>query len=277
MLNPITYTEQIIADFLKYQLTAYAFADANLHRQMRQLLNLDQTRDTPLLRGPYISLSSSFRKGSPIQKLVDQGLLHPHIANLAPYRELYGHQETAIGHIARGKTTLISTGTGSGKTECFLYPIISHCLRLRDQGAGPGIAAVLIYPMNALAEDQLGRLRELLVGTGITFGLYVGKSPEREADINGFRLPQGASAADYRAKIEEFRKRGQSIAVHPPEERVSREEMRTPGKAASHSAYQCETAGASAYAPTGYRSLCGRQAGSSCCRRGAHFQRRERR
>ena len=41
MLNPITYTEQIIADFLKYQLTAYAFADANLHRQMRQLLNLD--------------------------------------------------------------------------------------------------------------------------------------------------------------------------------------------------------------------------------------------
>ena len=208
MLNPITYTEQIIADFLKYQLTAYAFADANLHRQMRQLL----------------------RKGSPVQKLVEQGLLHPHVANLAPYPVLYGHQDTAIGHIARGKTTLISTGTGSGKTECFLYPIISHCLRLRDQGAEPGIAAVLIYPMNALAEDQLGRLRELLVGTGITFGLYVGKSPEREADINGFRLSPGASAADYRAKIEEFRKRGQSIAVHPPEERVSREEMRTPGK-----------------------------------------------
>jgi ATP-dependent helicase YprA (DUF1998 family) len=230
MLNPITYTEQIIADFLKYQLTAYAFADANLHRQMRQLLNLDHTRDTPLLRGPFISLSRSFRKGAPVQQLVQQGLLHPHIANLAPYPNLYGHQQTAISHIANGKTTLISTGTGSGKTECFLYPIISHCLRLRDQGANAGIAAVLIYPMNALAEDQLGRLRELLAGTGITFGLYVGKSPERDADVTGYRLPPGSSVADYRAKLEEFRRRGQSIAVHPPEERVSREEMRAVGK-----------------------------------------------
>lgn len=230
MLNPITYTEQIIADFLKYQLTAYAFADANLHRQMRQLLNLDQTRNTPLLRGPFISLSRSFRKGAPIQQLVQQGLLHPHIANLAPYPNLYGHQQTAISHIANGKTTLVSTGTGSGKTECFLYPIISHCLRLRDQGSNAGIAAVLIYPMNALAEDQLGRLRELLAGTGITFGLYVGKSPERDADVTGYRLPPGSSVADYRAKLEEFRRRGQSIAVHPPEERVSREEMRAVGK-----------------------------------------------
>lgn len=230
MLNPITYTEQIIADFLKYQLTAYAFADVNLYRQMRQLLNLDSTRDTPLLRGPYISLSRSFRKGPLIQQLVQEGLLHPHITNLAPYPNVYGHQETAIRHIAQGKTTLVSTGTGSGKTECFLYPIISHCLRLRDTGAMPGIAAVLIYPMNALAEDQLGRLRELLAGTGITFGLYIGKSPEREADITGYRLPQGSSVADYRAKVKQFRDRGQAIAVHPPEERVSREEMRTPGK-----------------------------------------------
>ena len=229
MLNPITYTEQIIADFLKYQLSAYAFADANLHRQMRQLLNLDQTRDTPLLRGPYISLSQSFRKGAPVLQLVQQGILHPHIVNLAPYPNLYGHQQTAIGHIASGKTTLVSTGTGSGKTECFLYPIISHCLRLRDQNAEAGIAAVLIYPMNALAEDQLGRLRELLAGTGITFGLYVGKTPHREADATGHRLPPGSSVADYRAKLEEFRQRGQSTAVHPPEERISREEMRKPG------------------------------------------------
>ena len=230
MLNPITFTEQIIADFLKYQLTAYGFADANLHRQMRQLLNLDDTRDTPLLRGPYISLSKSFREGSPIQTLVEKGILHPHVAKLALYPTLYGHQETAISHIVQGKTTLISTGTGSGKTECFLYPIISRCLHLRDEGAAEGIVAVLIYPMNALAEDQLGRLRELLVGTGISFGMYVGKTPERTSDITGYRLPPGASVADYRAKVEEFRKRGQALAVHPPEERVSREEMRASGK-----------------------------------------------
>jgi ATP-dependent helicase YprA (DUF1998 family) len=68
----------------------------------------------------------------------------------------------AIREIAKRQSTLVSTGTGSGKTECFLYPIISRCLKLRDENADEGIVAVIVYPMNALAEDQLGRLRELL-------------------------------------------------------------------------------------------------------------------
>ena len=74
---------------------------------------------------------------------------------------------------------MISTGTGSGKTECFLYPIISRCLDLKDENATAGISAVLVYPMNALAEDQLGRMRSLLAGTGISFSMYVGKTPEK--------------------------------------------------------------------------------------------------
>ena len=81
------------------------------------------------------------------------------------------------------QTTLVTTGTGSGKTECFLYPIISKCLELKDAGAQAGISAVIVYPMNALAEDQLDRLRGLLAGSGITFGMYVGKTPEHERDV----------------------------------------------------------------------------------------------
>ncbi|MDA2935408.1 DEAD/DEAH box helicase, partial [Acidobacteria bacterium AH-259-D05] len=153
MLNPITYTEKVVRDFLRYQLTTYPFADRDLHDQMRRLLSLDQTRYTPLMKGPYISLSRSFRQGAQVSNLVNEDLLHPHLANLAEHKSLYGHQETALRAIAQGKTTLISTGTGSGKTECFFYPIISRCLRLRDQGAPPGIVAIIVYPMNALAED----------------------------------------------------------------------------------------------------------------------------
>jgi ATP-dependent helicase YprA (DUF1998 family) len=52
-----------------------------------------------------------------------------------------------------------------------------------------------VYPMNALAEDQLGRLRSLLAGTGIPFGMYVGKTPERESEVVGIRLPAGSSRA----------------------------------------------------------------------------------
>ena len=231
MLNPITYTESVVEDFLRYQLTTYSFADPSLHRQMRQLLNLDETRRTPLLAGPFVSLSRSFRKGPSVRNLADEGVLHPLLANIADYPHVYGHQETAIRSIVSGKTTLISTGTGSGKTECFLYPIISNALNLRDACEPEGISAVIIYPMNALAEDQLGRLRELLSGVGISFGLYVGKTPERTSDVTGFRLTGGASRADYSAKVAELRKQGHPGAVHPPEERVSREEMREAGKA----------------------------------------------
>lgn len=230
MLNPILFTENVIGDFLKYQLTTYAFADTDLYAQMRRLLNLDETRHTPLLKGPYISLSRAFRKGPPVEQLVSEGILHPHLKNLIPHPTVYGHQDAAFRSIKQGRTTLVSTGTGSGKTECFLYPIISRCLELKDRSEPAGIAAVILYPMNALAEDQLGRLRELLAGSGITFGMYVGKTPELEREVAGERLPAGSSRADYQARLAQAHEAKETHAIHPAEERVSREEMRTPGK-----------------------------------------------
>lgn len=228
-LNPIAYTEKIVQSFLRYQLTAYPFADPRLHRQMRQLLSLDTTRDTPLLKGPFIGLSRAFREGAPVSQLVDEKVLHPHMQNLVSFPSVYGHQEEAIRAIAGGRTTLISTGTGSGKSECFLYPIISRCLTLRDEQASSGIVAVLVYPMNALAEDQLGRLRGLLAGTRIPFGMYVGKTPEEESGVTGRRLPPGSSKADFDAAAAEERDAERGVTVHPPEEVCSRERMRTPG------------------------------------------------
>lgn len=227
MLNPITYTEHVVGDFLRYQLTTYPFADAQLHAQMRQLLNLAETRNTPLLKGPYVSLSRSFRSGARVTDLVSEGVLHPHMANLAPYPRVYGHQETAIRAITSGRTTLVSTGTGSGKTEAFLYPIISRCLTLRDEGAPEGIVAVIVYPMNALAEDQLGRLRGLLAGSGISFGMYVGKTPDRTADVPGQRLAAGSSRSDYQKALA---RAGAGHTVYPGEERIARDQMRTKGK-----------------------------------------------
>ena len=85
MLNPITYTEQVVGDFLRYQLSTYAFADAGLYQQMRGLLNLEQTRNTPLMKGPYISLSRTFHQGATLEQLVKEGIFHPHIRQLSPY------------------------------------------------------------------------------------------------------------------------------------------------------------------------------------------------
>ncbi len=235
MLNPILFTERVVQDFLRYQVTTYPFADAALNGQLRTLLNLRETRQSPLMKGPYVSLSRPFRGGAALADLVTEGLLHPHLANLAQHPHLYGHQETAVRAILGGRTTIISTGTGSGKTEAFLYPIISRCLQLRDEGAPPGIVAVLVYPMNALAEDQLERLRWLLVGSGVPFGMYVGKTPERAGSVKDTRLDQGASRATLEARWRERQRQRErdthrgNYAVIPPEERPSREEMRAAG------------------------------------------------
>jgi len=230
-LNPIAYTEKTVRSFLKYQLTAYPFSDPRLHAQMRELLNLDHVRRTPLLKGPYISLSRSFKKGPAVADLVREGVFHPHMSQIIGDRisHLYGHQERAIRSVHSGKTTLISTGTGSGKTECFLYPVISKCLELRDAGEPAGISAVIVYPMNALAEDQLDRMRGLLAGSGITFGMYVGKTPEHEREVSGHRLQSGSTRADYEAVLNQYREQGRADAVHPAEEVCSREKMRAAG------------------------------------------------
>src|SRR5262245_37156589 len=105
-VNPVAFTESVVGSFLKYQLPAYPSADPRLFDQMRALLSLDHTRDTPLLKGPYVSLSRSFREGARVAELVSAGVLHPLLTTIAPYPRLYGHQERAVRAIIAGQPTL---------------------------------------------------------------------------------------------------------------------------------------------------------------------------
>lgn len=91
---------------------------------------------------------------------------------------LYTHQQQAVTQLLHGHNTIVSSGTGSGKTEAFLLPILNHCL----QHPGPGIRALILYPMNALANDQYARFVRYLAGTGVTFARYTGDTPEDEQD-----------------------------------------------------------------------------------------------
>lgn len=228
-LNPIAFTERVIDDFLHYQLTTYPLADPDLYRQLRALLELEETRKTPLRKGPFVSLSRPFKQGAAVADLVADGVFHPQMQAVVPYPELRAHQEEAIRAVHAGRTTLVSTGTGSGKTEAFLYPIISRCLELQEADAPPGLIAVIVYPMNALAEDQLDRLRGLLAGRGIPFGMYVGKTAEEEGQVRGERMPAGSTNAAYAERLAQIREAGQAITLLPPEERASRKVMRADG------------------------------------------------
>ncbi|HLX57663.1 MAG TPA: DEAD/DEAH box helicase, partial [Ktedonobacteraceae bacterium] len=88
---------------------------------------------------------------------------------------LYSHQVQAIQSILDACTTIISTGTGSGKTESFLIPILDHCLKHRGTS---GIKALILYPINALAGDQLRRIKEASEQQGITVGSFIGSTPQ---------------------------------------------------------------------------------------------------
>ena len=65
-LNPVVFTEKVLQSFLRYQLRAYPFADPRLHGQMRELLSLDEARESPLLQGPFVSLSRPLSSGAAV-------------------------------------------------------------------------------------------------------------------------------------------------------------------------------------------------------------------
>jgi DEAD/DEAH box helicase domain-containing protein len=125
------------------------------------------------IKGPYVQLGLPFLVG-PSGKNFFDGFETEHPG--------FVHQETAWQRLSSqhlAVSTLVATGTGSGKTECFLYPVLDHCARTRRKGE-KGIKALVIYPMNALASDQARRFAELVATTpafqGLRVGLYVGGS-----------------------------------------------------------------------------------------------------
>ena len=125
-----------------------------------------------LARGPYLSLALPFQKAPGDEPFPEVPL------GFTPYH----HQRTAMDRLASesGRSTVVATGTGSGKTECYLLPILDHC---REQAGKRGIKAIIIYPMNALAMDQATRIaraihRNPALNGKVMAGLYVGGREE---------------------------------------------------------------------------------------------------
>ena len=174
-----------------------ALLSATYRRYLRSLLPVrdralaaalaERIADSPLLtKGPILEATPPYRTGASLRDLIAGGVLHPAFARLGgpalPLdRPLYLHQEQAIRKTAAGRNVVVASGTGSGKTECFLLPVLSALTAEHAAGTlGPGVRALLLYPMNALANDQVRRLRQLLAGSPqITFGRYTGDTPER--------------------------------------------------------------------------------------------------
>ena len=164
-LDPLAASDDIVAAYRSYLRTSFRPADAAVRRELDTAL----AESIDLTRGPMLQASAPYEAGASLSELVGQGILTPRLLDLPgdefpADRPLYAHQEQAIRKAVAGRNLVVATGTGSGKTECYLLPVIDTLLR--EAGAGtlgrPGVRALLLYPMNALANDQMKRLRGLL-------------------------------------------------------------------------------------------------------------------
>lgn len=124
------------------------------------------------------SLNKEYKKGSLLKEFCKDNNLSLQIPDMLNFHHsLYKHQEDAVKSILKEKCTIVSTGTGSGKTESFLIPILDYCIKNKDK---KGVKAVIIYPMNALASDQLRRIEEAAAQSGITYAIFNGETPKKK-------------------------------------------------------------------------------------------------
>ncbi len=228
-INPVQFAHSVCDEFLRYIFSAFPITDPDLATQARKKLRGKTSLDIPLVQGPFVSLSEAFAKGESVQAMADRGLLHPIMPGLIGYPSMWLHQQQVFESVKAGEHVLVATGTGSGKTESFLYPIIDDLHRQRDQGTYEGLTAILVYPMNALANDQLDRLRDMLGGTGITFAQWVGTTPATEAEVSIDRFP-GTGRVAYLAARQQRRDEAQAEdravrLLAPPEECCSEDDI----------------------------------------------------
>lgn len=224
--NPILFANEVNKQFIRYQLTAFPLSDPNISEQVKKILSPGMLEKSPLFKGPYLSLSRAFAISDSVDNLIDNKEIHPAIKGILDFPELFAHQQKALRSVKQDRHCLITTGTGSGKTEAFLIPIIDYCLQLRDKGNEPeGIVAIIIYPMNALATDQLERLRKMLMGTGISFGMYVGSTVSEDSKLSGsVQMGENEGKIEYKTYLNRYRDH-KNIIISPWEERRTREDI----------------------------------------------------
>jgi ATP-dependent helicase YprA (DUF1998 family) len=172
-MNPLLIARNLREEYLRLLKTTFR----PRQHELREHFDAEIERDGFLTREPFIALAQPFKQSSALTQLLPETQ-----KRFAPITETpYQHQADACLRILARKPTVVATGTGSGKTEAFLMPIVDHCLRVHKPGVH-SVKAILIYPMNALANDQNNRIRERLAGTNVSFGRYT-----RETRVWGSR------------------------------------------------------------------------------------------
>lgn len=180
-IDILRFEKELKDTYSRYTYTANLISDQE--PELKSAFSSALQENFSLFNGPFIHCTPNYKSSLSLRQLADcdgefkiaSGMLDFPPDQFDASRPLYCHQLSALKRLGSGENLIVATGTGSGKTECFLLPILDHILK----NPGPGLRAIIIYPMNALADDQLSRLRRLLANSpDITFGRYTGDTPE---------------------------------------------------------------------------------------------------
>lgn len=224
--------EKYVQFVLDYVAGSYPnYGERERWEAMRSYLKSIWTSDDPattLFARPVLEALFPYPvSGKSIKTLIDEKVLHPSMENyvadflLKDGASLYAHQLHAI-EASKKRNIIVASGTGSGKTECFLYSMFNNLLLSEDAESlkEPGVRILLIYPMNALVKDQLKRIVGLLKKSpeGITVGMYTGQTPNYnlhgESDLVDWEKgANGHKLVNYMRSREEIRKNPPHILI----------------------------------------------------------------
>ncbi len=162
--------DQLVEDYREYVESFIQIKDERIRGTVEEAIE-----NGLLWPAPLVQLNPTFESGETVDELVADGTLHPECGRIfrigkevggaaAPGAQgrplLHRHQVDAIRAARTGANYVLTTGTGSGKSLAYIVPIVDHVLR---RGSGKGIQAIVVYPMNALANSQLGELEQVPV------------------------------------------------------------------------------------------------------------------
>ncbi|KST59935.1 DEAD/DEAH box helicase [Methylobacterium sp. GXS13] len=139
---------------------------------------------------PLITINPRYESALTIDQLAAQGVVDPALPTIFAAGSdripitLYSHQSRALAKAQAGESFIVTTGTGSGKSLCFFLPIIDAVVRAKRAGEAAATRAIVIYPMNALANSQLEELEKFVGEAGLdpalrpTFARYTGQESD---------------------------------------------------------------------------------------------------
>lgn len=177
----------IVGDYAAFTRSFTRIKAPDIREQVDSIYGSDRYWPEPLLQ-----LSPHFAIGPSMEELATRGEVHattaaifglPHSDGTFESLRLHAHQAQALAAASHGESFVVTTGTGSGKSLCFFIPIVDAVVRARSAGSVGKTTAIIVYPMNALANSQIEEVAKFLQNvapTPVSVARYTGQESDDE-------------------------------------------------------------------------------------------------